>query len=171
MSDNDGLYSRIMQVDNSINEVERHVPSLIRQASSQALTAAHKAPEVARAVVSEIQRDGVVDATKNITKSVYTKYEPTAKDLYSKYEPVAEQYAVSAWRALNRLPLFPQVAELVIPTAAHWTERYNRVVSYMDEKNYTAATYLPLIPKDRIAKIFEEGPNASTSGEEIPESQ
>ncbi|KMS95664.1 hypothetical protein BVRB_005990 [Beta vulgaris subsp. vulgaris] len=25
---------------------------------------------------------------------------------YTKYEPVAEQYAVSAWRSLNRLPLF-----------------------------------------------------------------
>lgn len=160
------------QVGKSITEAERHVPSPLRHASSQAFTAAQKAPEVARAVVSEIQRDGVVDATKNITKNVYTKYEPTAKEIYSKYEPVAEQYVVSAWHALNRLPLFPQVAELLIPTAAHWSDKYNRAVSYMAEKNYTAAMYLPLIPKARIAKIFEEGSSVSTNiGEEISAAQ
>lgn len=158
-------------MDKSITEVERHVPSLLKHASSQAITVAQKAPEVARAVVSEIQRDGVLDATKKITKNVYTKYEPTAKELYSKYEPVAEQYAVSAWRTLNRLPLFPQVVEIVIPTASHWSDRYNRAVSYMAERNYGAATYLPLIPKDRIAKIFEESPSVSTDGDEISASQ
>ncbi|KAF7804842.1 stress-related protein [Senna tora] len=161
------------KVDKSITEVERHVPSLLKNVSSQAFTAAQKAPELARAVMSEIQRDGVVDATKNITKNVYSKYEPTAKELYSKYEPVAEHYAVSAWRTLNRLPLFPQVSELVIPTAAHWSDRYNRTVSYMAEKHYAPAMYLPLIPKDRIAKIFEEDPtpSVSTNAEEISEAQ
>ncbi|XP_028775922.1 stress-related protein-like isoform X1 [Neltuma alba] len=153
------------QVDKSVIEVERHVPSLLKHASSHAITVVQKAPVVARTIASEIRRDGVLDATKSITKNVYSKYEPAAKELYSKYEPLAEHYAVSTWRTLNRLPLFPQVAELAIPTAADWSEKYNRAVSYMASRNYTAATYLPLIPKDRIAKIFEESPSVSTNGE------
>ncbi|KAI4349646.1 hypothetical protein L6164_010210 [Bauhinia variegata] len=156
------------KVDESVTEVERHVPSLVKQASCRAINAAHKAPEVARTVVSEIQRDGVVDATKNITRNVYTKYEPTAKELYSKYEPVAEQYAVSAWRRLNRLPLFPLVAEIyLIPTAVYWSDKYNRVVSYMAKKDYTVAKHVPLIPRERIAKIFEEEPSVSSNGERM----
>ncbi|OMO81889.1 Rubber elongation factor [Corchorus olitorius] len=144
------------KVDDSLSELDRHVPSLVKQASVQA-----------RAMASEVQRAGVVDAAKTITKSVYTKYEPTAKELYSKYEPVAEQYAVSAWRSLNRLPLFPQVAQIVVPTAAYWSEKYNRVVYYTNEKGYAVGSYLPLVPVDRIAKVFEESgrePAVSTNG-------
>ncbi|KAK9281270.1 hypothetical protein L1049_004166 [Liquidambar formosana] len=156
------------KVEESINELDRHVPSLLKRASSQAFTAAQKAPELARAVASEVQRTGVVDTAKNITKTVYVKYEPTAKELYWQYEPVAEHYAVSAWRSLNRLPLFPQVAEIVVPTAAYWTEKYNQAVCCMAEKGYTVSTYLPLIPTERIVKVFEgaePGPTVSTDGE------
>ncbi|RVW54503.1 Stress-related protein [Vitis vinifera] len=109
------VYEKFYDVEASIYELERHVPSLVKRASCQAITVAQKAPELALAVASEVQRAGVVDTAKNITKNVYSKYEPTAKELCSKYEPVAEQYAVSAWRSLNRLPLFPQVAQVVVP--------------------------------------------------------
>lgn len=160
--------SRALQVDESMRELDRHVPSLVKQASSQALTAAHKAPEVARAVASEMQRAGVVDTAKSITRTVYTKYEPTAKELFASYEPVAEQYAVTAWRSLNRLPMFPQVAQIAIPTAGYWTDKYNQGVCYSAERGYAMAEYLPLIPKEKIVKVFEEtdgGP--SVNGEVV----
>ncbi|XWS76551.1 hypothetical protein CRYUN_Cryun01aG0186300 [Craigia yunnanensis] len=139
------------KVDESLSELDRHVPSVVKQASSQA-----------RAMASDVQRTGVVNAAKTITRTVYTKYEPTAKELYCKYEPVAEQYAVSAWRSLNCLPLFPQVAQIVVPTAAYWSEKYNQAVYYSGEKGYAVASYLPLIPIDRIIKVFEESGRAST---------
>lgn len=107
-------------------------------------------------MASEVQRSGVVDTASNMAKTVYVKYEPTAKELYTKYEPVAEQYAVSAWRSLNRLPMFPQVAGIVVPTAAYWTEKYNETVCYTAEKGYMVATYLPVVPIEKIAKVFEE---------------
>lgn len=156
------------KVDESITELERHVPSLIKQASTQAFTAAQKAPEVARAVASDVQRAGVVDTAKNISKTVYTKYEPSAKEIYTRYEPVAEQYAVSAWCSLNRLPLFPQVAQIVVPTAAYWSEKYNQAVCYTADRGYTWASYVPLIPTDRIAKVFDgamHGHNDATNRE------
>ncbi|CBI36832.3 unnamed protein product, partial [Vitis vinifera] len=136
------------KVEASIYELERHVPSLVKRASCQAITVAQKAPELALA--------------------------PTAKELCSKYEPVAEQYAVSAWRSLNRLPLFPQVAQVVVPTAAYWSEKYNQSVSYTAERGYTVALYLPLIPTERIAKVFEEAsalPTVETNGNAIPLAQ
>lgn len=136
-------------------ELDKHVPSLVKQVSSQA-----------RAVAFEVQRAGVVDAAKNITNSVYNRYEPTAKELYWRYEPVAKQYAVSAWRSLNRLPIFPQVAEIAVPTAAYWSEKYNQAVRYAGENGYTVAAYMPLIPIERIAKVFDEGTTVTTNGNE-----
>jgi len=156
------------KVESSLSELERHVPSLLKQASSQAMTVAHKAPEVARAMASEVQRAGVVDTAKNITKTVYTKYEPAAKELYTKYGPVAEQYALSGWRSLNRLPMFPQVAQIAVPTAAYWSDKYNQAVCCSAERGYTVAACMPLIPKEKIAKVFEEvesRPAVSTNGE------
>lgn len=145
-------WSRDMQVDDSLSELDRHVPSLVKQASCQA-----------RAMASEVQRAGVVDTAKTVTRSVYSKYEPTAKELFNKYEPVVEQYAVSAWRLLNRLPVFPQVAKVMVPTAAYWSDKYNQAVYYYSgEKRYAVASYFPMIPIDRIAKAFEESRRAAT---------
>ncbi|KAF5454083.1 hypothetical protein F2P56_023775 [Juglans regia] len=142
------------KMDASVTELDRRVPPIIKQASSQAFSAAQSAPVVARAVASEVKRAGVVDTASGIAKSVYTKCEPTAKDLYSKYEPTAEQCAVSAWRKLNQLPLFPQVAQVVVPTAAYCTEKYNQTVLDTAEKGYKVSSYLPLVPTEKIAKVF-----------------
>ncbi|KAF8394570.1 hypothetical protein HHK36_020783 [Tetracentron sinense] len=146
-------------VDSKVSELERHMPSLLKQASDQALSAAQKAPDVAQAVASEVQRAGVVAKTvytkyEPTAKEMYAMYEPVAKEMYSKYEPVAEQYAVSAWRSLNRFPLFPQVAEVVVPTAARLSQKYNQAVCYTAERGYTVSSYLPLVPTERIAKVF-----------------
>ncbi|XP_075641098.1 stress-related protein-like isoform X2 [Castanea sativa] len=162
------------KVDESMGELDKHVPSLVKQASSKALVVVHKAPEVALAVASEVQRAGVVDTAKSVSRTVYTKYEPTAKELYTRYEPVAEHYAVLAWHSLNRLPLFPQVAHIVIPTASYWSDKYNQVVCHSAQRGCAVATYLPLIPKEKIAKVFKEadsGPAVTTNGEAVAMSQ
>lgn len=163
-----------MQVDESITELDRHVPALLKEIAYQATAAAQKAPEVARELAAEVQRDGLLDTATNIAKSLYAKYEPAAKKLYTEYEPVAEQYAVSAWRLLNRLPLFPQLADIMIPTAVYWAEKYNQAVAYTAEKGYPLSYYLPLVPIERIAKIFkvaENEPAVSTNGEYVAVSQ
>lgn len=144
------------KVGESLTELDRHVPSNIKKASAQAFTVAQKAPEAARTVVSEVRRAGVVDTASGLAKSAYSKYEPTAKELYAKFEPKAEQCAVSAWQKLNKLPMFPQVASAVIPTAAFCTEKYNQTVVYTAQKGYRVSTYLPLVPTEKIARIFGE---------------
>ncbi|XP_022743204.1 REF/SRPP-like protein At3g05500 [Durio zibethinus] len=144
------------KVGESLSKMDGRVPLLIKQVSFEAISAAQKAPGMARGVASEVQRAGVVSIASGYAKSVYTKYEPTAKELYAKYEPKAEQSAVSAWRKLNQLPLFPQVASIVVPTAAYYTEKYNQTVVSSAEKGYKVASYLPLVPTDKIAKVFSE---------------
>ncbi|KAG9444563.1 hypothetical protein H6P81_015903 [Aristolochia fimbriata] len=144
------------KVEGLVKEVDRHVPSLVKVASCQALSAAQKAPVVARSVASEVQRAGVVETAADLAKTAYIRLQPTAKDLYTKYEPVAERYAVTAWRSLNRLPLFPEVAHIVIPTAAYCTEKYNNAVRYSADRGYTVGSYMPLIPTERIAEVFGE---------------
>ncbi|KAL3531454.1 hypothetical protein ACH5RR_010776 [Cinchona calisaya] len=155
------------KVDDSIKELDRHVPSVLKQASHQVLLVAHEGREVA----SEVQRTGLVDTATSIATSVFTKYEPTAKKLYLKYEPLAEQYAVSTWRSLNQLPLFPQVAQLMVPTVAYWCEKYNEVVAYTAKSGYTVSHYMPMVPIEKIAKAFkgaQSGPTVSTNGEPLP---
>ncbi|KAI3509227.1 hypothetical protein L1887_24344 [Cichorium endivia] len=104
--------------------------------------------------VKEVKTTGVVETASGLAKTAYTKIEPTAKGLYTKYEPVAEQYAVSAWQSLNQLPLFPKVAKVVVPTAAYCSEKYNQTVQETAEKGYKVSSYLPLVPTERIAKVF-----------------
>ncbi|XP_057966615.1 stress-related protein isoform X3 [Malania oleifera] len=134
------------KVDRSLTKLDRRVPPLAKQASSHAF-----------AVASEVRQYGLADAAANIARTVRTSYGPTAKELYGKYEPVAEKYAVAGWRSLNRLPLFPQVAQVVVPTAAYWSEKYNEGVQYAAERGYAVLSYLPLVPIDRIGKVFKEG--------------
>ena len=159
------------KVDESVHELDCRMPSVLKQASSQVLLAAQKAPEVAREVATEVQRDGLVNAAKNISGTAYIKYEPKAKEIYLKYEPMAEHYAVLAWRSLNQLPLLPQVAQIIVPTAAHWCEKYNEALTCAAERGYMVSHYLPPIPIEKIAKVFEgaeEGPAPPCADEARP---
>ncbi|GFQ05707.1 stress-related protein [Phtheirospermum japonicum] len=153
------------KVDQSLIELDRHVPALLKLASSQACAAAHTATKVTQELASEVHQAGLVDTASKIAKTAYNKYEPMANELYAKYEPIAEQYAVAAWLSLNRLPLFSQVAHIMVPTAAYWAEKYNRAVAYSAERGYAVSYYLPLVPIERIAKTFgdENEPTVSTA--------
>ncbi|KAG9152191.1 hypothetical protein Leryth_016387 [Lithospermum erythrorhizon] len=139
--------------------VDRKVSITYFQVSTNAISAAQKAPAAARTVASEVKTAGVIGTASGLAKTVYTKYEPAAKDLYSKYEPVAEQYATSAWRRVNRLPLVPRMAEAVAPTASFCTEKYNQTVLLTADKGYKVASFLPLVPTDKIAKVLSDGKN------------
>ncbi|EEF49879.1 REF/SRPP-like protein At3g05500 [Ricinus communis] len=149
------------KVDESVTKLDRRVPPVVKQVSAQAYSVAREAPVAARAVASEVQRTGVKETASGLAKTLYAMYEPKAKELYSKYEPKAEQCAVSAWRKLNQLPLFPQVAQVFVPTAAYCSEKYNQTVVSTAEKGYRVSSYLPLVPTQKIAQVFRN---------EVPES-
>lgn len=129
-----------MQVGESVQLLEGHLPEAVKEAYVKA----HKVPELARSVASEVQRAGVVATAAGLAKAASIRA-----------EPAAERLAVSAWRSLNRLPVFPQVASAVVPAAAGLSERYNRAVSCAAEKGYTVSAFLPLVPTERIARVFD----------------
>lgn len=131
----------------------------MKSASTQACAVAQKTPEMARSVANEVQRAGVVGTATSLAKVAVTKCEPSAKEFYSKYEPVAEQYAVSGWRKLNKFPLFSKAAQVVLPTAAYCSEKYNGAVFAGREKGYAVAGYLMPVPTKKIAQVFGDNQN------------
>ncbi|KAH0733686.1 hypothetical protein KY289_004874 [Solanum tuberosum] len=139
------------KVDQSVRQIETRVPPMVKQA-----------PAAARSVAADVKSAGVMGAASGLAKTVYAKYEPTAKGLYTKYEPMAEQYAASAWFSLNRFPIVPKVTQAVVPTAAYYSEKYNVMVQQTAEKGYKVASYLPLVPTEKIAKVFSTQPVASS---------
>ena len=143
-----------LQVDQSVTKLDSRVPPLLSKPHPKLYPPLKKAPEAARVVASELKRAGVVDTASSCAKSVYSKCEPTAKDLYAKYEPKAEQCAVSAWRKVNQV--LPKVVDVVVPTAAYCSEKYNQTVQSTAEKGYRVSFYLPLVPTEKIAKVFAE---------------
>ncbi|XP_072997161.1 stress-related protein-like [Typha latifolia] len=153
------------KVEDAAEELDRHLPALVKSASAHAYAAAQSTPEVARTVASEVHRSGLSGAAK----AAFDRYEPVAQELYAKYEPAAEQYAVAAWRSLNRLPLFPHVAQILVPTAAYWAEKYNRAIAYAAANGYPAVRYVPEIPTDRIAKVFGGGETNGTADKNAAE--
>lgn len=161
------------KVDDTVHEVDKHLPGALKAASARAYAVARGVPEVARELAAEAQQSGVKGAARAalaraepVARDVYGRVEPVARDLYVRYEPAAEHLAVSAWRSLNGLPVFPHVAQIVVPTAAHWAEKYNRAVVAAAEHGYAGAKYLPAIPTERIAKVF-----SSPEAEPLAESQ
>ncbi|KAL6502818.1 hypothetical protein OROHE_023986 [Orobanche hederae] len=148
------------KVDESIIVLDHHVPVLLKLASHQAWAATHSAANMARELAREVQQFGLVDTASKIVKTAYIKYEPTAM-----YEVIAEQYAATAWRSLNGLPLFSQVAHIMVPTAAYWADKYNQVVAYSTERGYAVSYYLPFVPIERIVKALgaESEPDVSTA--------
>ncbi|XP_019187461.1 PREDICTED: stress-related protein [Ipomoea nil] len=151
------------KMDESVHKIEDRVPPSVKQVSTRAFSTAQMAPGYVRDVVAEVKSTGVVETASILARSVYTQYQPAAKGLYDKYEPVAEQYASSAWRSLNQLPLVPRVTQAVAPKASYWSERYNHTVQAGAEKGYKVASYLPLVPTEKIAKLLSNGSPVETS--------
>ncbi|KAI3840603.1 hypothetical protein MKX03_004615 [Papaver bracteatum] len=141
---------------------ESKVPSVAKVVSREAQT-----------IGSEVQRSGLVETARAYAMNAYTKVEPSAKEAYAKYEPIAEKYAAMTWRNLNKLPLFPTAAKIMLPTASMLADTYNSAVSNATERKLPASSFLPLIPKERIAKVFiteagtEIQPGTTEAGSEV----
>ncbi|KAJ4753574.1 Rubber elongation factor protein (REF) [Rhynchospora pubera] len=138
------------KVDSVLGVVEQHVPPTIKTATYHVYTAL----QVTTAALCEFLSDARNLGPSAACKAGVDRYKPSVVELYKEYEPIAEQYAVATWQYLNRLPVFPQAAHLVIPTAAHWAEKYNHAVESAGARGIAVVQYLPEIPIEKIAKVF-----------------
>ncbi|KAK1437236.1 hypothetical protein QVD17_03025 [Tagetes erecta] len=151
-----------IKVGEALTALNRHGPSVIKQVSNHVKYAASNLPEVSRKLASM-----ALNTAAKTGNALYIKYEPTIKELYITYEPVVERHAVSAWRSMHKLPLFPQIAQIAVPAGAFLLAKYNYIVCYTAEKGYIVAQYLPLVPIDKIAKVFEDGDSGSTTDQSV----
>ncbi|KAK4788644.1 hypothetical protein SAY86_019963 [Trapa natans] len=65
--------------------------------------------------------------------------------------------SAKVWLKLNKVPPLHMMAEVAIPTAAHWSKKYNRTVRKMSRKGYSVFGYLPLVPLAEIRRAFKQG--------------
>lgn len=66
------------------------------------------------------------------------------------------------WR---RLQIWPKQCMLSMsPTTAYCARRYNQTLNYFASRGYRVSYYVPLIPVDRIAKIFKTTQNGNAAG-------
>ncbi|KAL5230609.1 hypothetical protein ABZP36_029385 [Zizania latifolia] len=131
------------KVDESVQELDRRVPPVVKEA-----------PSLARSAAAEVWQAGLVGTATGLAKSAIACTEPKARGLYTRYEPVAERKVAEAWAALNRLPLVPSVTRAVLPTAAQLSARYNSAVCDGAKRGNSVATYLPLVPTERLSRVF-----------------
>jgi Rubber elongation factor protein (REF) len=93
------------QVDFVVGVVEQHMPPTIKTVSFHIYTTLQGFTGALCEFLSDARNSGPSAALK----AAGGRYKPIAVELYKDYGPIAEQYAVTTWQYLNRLPLFPQV--------------------------------------------------------------
>ncbi|KAK4413212.1 Meiosis-specific protein ASY1 [Sesamum alatum] len=73
---------------------------------------------------------------------------------------ISKQFAVTqlalVWYKVNEYPALHGVSEMAIPTAAHWSEKYNHLVNNMAAKGYSFFNYVPLVPIEDLAKSYKQ---------------
>ena len=98
-----------------------------------------------------------MEKTKEMEKTLYSKYEPFTKNLYNKYEPVAEKWCMLAWYKIHGFPFVPQLIEALILPSAYCVEKYNYGVQYLSKSEYRVAAYVPVVHVENIKNtIYEE---------------
>jgi len=133
---------RFGQVDEATHKFDEHAPPVAKHLADQAKGLIQRVINEAGKVASEAQSGGPRAAVHYVATE-------------SKHLVLIN--SVKLWNGLNHYPPFHALAEMAVPTAAHWSEKYNHVIKAMTQKGYCFVGYLPLIPIDEIAKAFKQG--------------
>ncbi|KAK7400012.1 hypothetical protein VNO78_11210 [Psophocarpus tetragonolobus] len=128
------------KVDEASHKFDEHAPALVKQVATQVNCLVQEVTQKVQKVVSEAQSGGAGAGAR------YVATESKQVVLFG---------SVKLWSGLNHYQPFRAMMEMAVPTAAHWSEKYNNVVKGMSEKGYGVFGYLPLIPIDEIAKAFK----------------
>ncbi|GAU16644.1 hypothetical protein TSUD_325940 [Trifolium subterraneum] len=130
------------KVDEATHKFNEHAPHIARQLADQTKSLiqkvsyeAGKVASVGRSAGPRAAVDYVITESKNLLLI----------------------NSVKLWTVLNQFPPFHAVAEMAIPTAAHWSEKYNHAIKAMTEKGYSFVGYLPLVPINELSKAFKRG--------------
>ncbi|EOX99856.1 hypothetical protein QUC31_014479 [Theobroma cacao] len=129
------------KVDEASHKFEEHAPAAAKQVVRQAQDLVHKTAEKAQKLVDEARSNGPWGALHY------------AADEYKHFVLVN---STKLWVKLNHNSAFHSVAQMVVPTAANLSDKYNCLVKDLSGKGYTVFGYLPLIPIDELAKAVKQ---------------
>ncbi|XP_027342599.1 REF/SRPP-like protein At1g67360 [Abrus precatorius] len=138
------------KVDEATHKFDEYAPPLVKQVATQAKGLIEEVTHKSERVVGEAQSGGPRAAAHYVA---------------TESKQIVLVGSVKLWGGLNHYSPFHAVAEMAVPTVAHWSEKYNHVVKHMSGKGYAVFGYLPLIPIDDIAKAFKQG-EANVNGDE-----
>ncbi|KAJ4850185.1 hypothetical protein Tsubulata_004473 [Turnera subulata] len=130
------------KVDEATHKFDKHAPPLAKRLASQAHYVFEEASKKAQELVKEARTGG--------PRAVVHYAATESKKL------VLDQ-SVKLWVKLDRYPSAHKVADVAVPVAANWSEKYNRFVVDMTRKGFAGFGYLPLVPVEDIAKAFKQG--------------
>nr|AFK45887.1 unknown [Lotus japonicus] len=147
---NDLLVFADNKVEEGTHKFDEHAPPVVKQIVNQAKGLVHQVSHKAEKVVSEAHSGGAKAAAHYVA---------------AESKQIVVTGSVKLWSGLNHYPPFLSVAEFAVPTAAHWSEKYNKVMKNMTGKGFAVFGYLPLIPIEGIAKAFKQGEN-NVNGDE-----
>ncbi|KAI3929883.1 hypothetical protein MKW98_004037 [Papaver atlanticum] len=125
------------KLDEAVHKFAKQAPTLAKQVASQSCVMVQKVSHITKAIVSETQTRGL---------STAAIYFVNISEIY-----LMEQ-AAKTWHTLAQISPLNIMEELVVPTAALWSAKYNKFIISMTQKGFFGFSYLPLVPVDIIAK-------------------
>ncbi|XP_026379610.1 REF/SRPP-like protein At1g67360 [Papaver somniferum] len=136
------------KLDEAVHKFVKQAPALANQVTSQSCVVVQKVSQMTKAIVSETQTRGL---------STAAIYVVNTSEIY-----LMEQ-AAKTWHTLVQVSPLNIVTEVVVPIAAHWSDKYNQLVISMTRKGFFGLSYLPLVPVD----IIPNNAKASKMEEEV----
>ncbi|GFS33860.1 microtubule-associated protein 65-9 [Actinidia rufa] len=131
----------LVWVDEMANKFDECTPPSAKQVASKAHCMVQKASEVALTLVQEAQIGGPCAAAHyagNLGLQVFWSA------------------MVRLWYVTNLFPMLHILAQMAIPTMAHWAEKYNKTIVEFCAKGYTSFRHCPEIPIDELVKAYKQ---------------
>ncbi|GER44787.1 rubber elongation factor protein (REF) [Striga asiatica] len=129
------------KVDEATNKFNECAPTFAKNLVSKAQSIFRKASELASELTAEAQVKGPLAAISHagtISKQV------------------AVNLLVVVWYKANKHPILHGLFEMAIPTAAHWSEKYNNLVKNLSTKGFTFMGFVPLVPVEEISMAYKQ---------------
>ncbi|KAI3452596.1 hypothetical protein Pfo_009260 [Paulownia fortunei] len=129
------------KVDEVTYKFDECAPPAAKSAVVKAQSIVKKASQLVQDLAEEAKVDGPLAAV-------------THAGTISKHFAVSQLAVV--WYKANQYPAMHGVFEMAVPTAAHWSEKYNKLVKDMTAKGYSFFNYVPVVPVEEMAKEYKQ---------------
>ncbi|XAR48176.1 hypothetical protein NMG60_11030911 [Bertholletia excelsa] len=129
------------KVDEAANKLNKHAPPTIKKVVVKSYTVVQKASGVVLNFIHEARTGGPCSAIHYAG----TVYVHLCLNILARF-----------WYAANKITVLHVIAQMAVPTVAHWSEKYNNTILHLNGKGYTAFGYLPQVPINEIAKAYKQ---------------